>query len=515
MFELTGKYGTAQVFADTVDQEAVTQIIGLCNQPFAQGSRIRMMPDVHAGDGCTIGTTMTITDRVAPTLVGSDIGCGMLTVQLKERSLNLPQLDQLIREQIPSGAAMRLAPHPLLSQAKLQELHCRDSFDLDRAGLSLGTLGGGNHFIEVERDSGPLVLVIHTGSRLVGQAVARFYERRGECPGEVPAGTRPVPTLGGDELDHYLHDMRIAQQFADLNRQAIAAAILTGLGLHEERQFTTVHNYIDLDSGILRKGAVSAKRGEKLLIPLNMKDGSLWCTGKGNEDWNCSAPHGAGRRMSRSEAKETLDVAEYRREMEQVYSTTVGTSTLDESPMAYKAPDEIKKNIQDTVEILRCLRPIYNFKAGVTEDVTAAGKEYEPNPLRFYSRKDPQIPNWHKILQEFSSRILTLPMVMDSLMNRMYLYISGEMDIERFIYLYRRSAPLIFQRIDLGEKGEEYEKTYSSEIELLGDASRLCYSYLLPDPPSEQDKKNFDDGLAQAVKRYVERPTRKANGFLI
>lgn len=515
MFELTGKYGVAKIFTDTVDQEAVAQVIELCNQPFAQGSRIRMMPDIHAGDGCTVGTTMTVTGEVAPALVGSDIGCGMLTVFLKDCGLHLPKLDRLIREQIPAGASLRKEPHPLLPQAELHELYCRESFDPRRAGLSLGTLGGGNHFIEVEENSDALALVIHTGSRLVGRAVARFYEQCGERPIEVPSGTRPLPTLSGNQLERYLHDMRIAQHFAELNRQAIADAIVAGLGLHEDLRFTTVHNYIDLDSGILRKGAVSAKRDEKLLIPLNMREGSLWCRGKGNEDWNCSAPHGAGRRMSRSEAKEMLDIAEYRGQMERVYSTSVGASTLDESPMAYKAPEEIRENMQDTVEVLFCLRPIYNFKAGVEEAVTAAGKEYEPNPVRFYSRQDPPVQGWDGILKEFSSRLLNLPMVLDNLMRRIYLYVSGEMDIDRFVTLLRRSVPLIFQRIALGDRGNEYEKTYFPEVELVRDAMRLLYDYALPEMPSMQDKRVFDDGVAQAVKEYAERPVRRTNGFLV
>lgn len=514
MFELTGKHGTAKVFADTADQEAVAQIIGLCNQPFAQGSRIRMMPDVHAGDGCTVGTTMTITDRVSPALVGSDIGCGMLMVRLKDCSVHLPKLDRLIREQIPAGAALRKEPHPLLAQANLEELYCRDCLDLQRDGRSLGTLGGGNHFIEVDWDGGP-VLVIHSGSRLVGRAVARFYERRAEAFGDVPGGTLPMPTLGGDELERYFHDMGIVLHFADLNRQAIAEAIMDGMGLHPSLRLTTVHNYIDLDSRVLRKGAVSAKKGEMLLIPLNMRSGSLLCRGLGNTDWNCSAPHGAGRRMSRSEAKATLDIAEYRRQMERVYSTTVGMSTVDESPMAYKDAAEIEKNISDTVEVLSHLLPIYNFKAGAKENVTAAGKEYDSNPARFYSRGEPPVPGWNGILKELSARVLDLPMVLDKVMERTCLYVSGEMDIDRLIKLYRNSAPLIFQRIALGENGEKYEKTYLSEIELIRDASRLCYAYLVPEIPSEQDKENFDDGLAQAVKRFVERPAHQSKGFLV
>lgn len=514
MFELTGKYAVAKVFADTVDQEAVAQVIGLCNQPFAQGSRIRMMPDIHAGDGCTVGATMTITDRVAPLLVGSDIGCGMLTVQIRDRSVHLPKLDRLIREQVPAGASLRREPHPLLEQAGLDALYCFDSLDLQRAGRSLGTLGGGNHFIEVDQGS-YLYLVIHSGSRLVGQAVARYYAQRGEIPDDVPAGTRPMTILRGGELERYLHDMRIAQHFADLNRQAIADTIMAGLGLHETSRFSTVHNYIDLDNMILRKGAVSAKLDEKLLIPLNMRDGSLICRGKGNEDWNCSAPHGAGRRMSRAEAKEVLDTAEYRRQMEHVYSTTVGISTLDESPMAYKAPAEIEKNIQDTAQVIFHLRPIYNFKAGAAEAVTDAGKEYECNPARFYSRQEPPLPDWESILKEFSTRVLGLPMVLNDIMERMRLYVSGEMDIDRFIKLHSRKVPLIDRRIALGERGEEYEKIYFSEVELARAGMQLCHHYSKLESPSEQGKAAFDHALAQAVQRYVERPARKPNGVLI
>ena len=380
-----------------VDQESISQVIGLLNQPYAAGSRVRMMPDIHAGAGCTVGTTMTITDKVCPNLVGVDIGCGMETVLLKDKRIELQKLDKLIRSEIPSGFAIRNKPHRYADQIDLQQLRCAKYVDLQRAEKSIGTLGGGNHFIEANVDEeGKLYLVIHSGSRRLGLEIANYYQneafkalndRKAETdaliaelkqqgrereietvlqelkarPVNVP---KPLAYLEGHLLENYLHDMAIAQRFADLNRKAIMDTILKGMGLKAGDRFTTVHNYIDLQAGILRKGAVSAREGERLLIPINMRDGSLICIGKGNEDWNHSAPHGAGRLMSRSQAKQSFTVHEFKKQMQGIYTTSVGQATLDECPMAYKSMEDIVDNIGSTAEIERIIKPIYNFKAG-------------------------------------------------------------------------------------------------------------------------------------------------------
>ncbi len=403
MLEIAGKYNTARIFADDVDPVSREQIRRLCDQEFVRGSRIRLMPDVHAGAGCTIGTTMTITDRVVPNLVGVDIGCGMETLRLEERELDLERLDDLIHRKIPAGFSIRRQPHPLASEIDLESLRCARSVDLARAVKSVGTLGGGNHFIEANVDEeGACYIVIHSGSRHLGLEVAGHYQKLGcrtlggsdrksrdlliarlKAEGrrkEIAAALRKAKSAAatavpedlayveGDAFADYIHDMRIMQRFADLNRRAMAAVIVSGLGLHVAERFTTVHNYIDTDtdteSMILRKGAVSARLGEKILIPINMLDGSLICVGRGCEDWNCSAPHGAGRLMSRAMARKTFTEEEFLKTMEGVYTTTAGRATIDESPMAYKDMRSILANIGPTAEVVKVIRPIYNFKSG-------------------------------------------------------------------------------------------------------------------------------------------------------
>lgn len=399
MIELTGRYNSAKIFTDTADEASVSQVRLLLDQEFAAASRIRMMPDIHAGAGCTIGTTMTITDKIVPNLVGVDIGCGMETAVIREKHLELQKLDKLIYEKIPSGFQIREQTHPYFDELDLEDLYCSSRVNLGRAEKSLGTLGGGNHFIEVDRDDeGNLYLVIHSGSRHLGVEVAGYYQEEGyralngttkkdieklitdyktqgrdkEIQSSIEALKSTVHTeipktlayVSGELFDQYIHDMKIVQQYAQLNRQAMLHVILKGMKLHVTEQFTTIHNYIDTDAMILRKGAVSAKKGEKLLIPINMRDGSLVCTGKGNEDWNQSAPHGAGRLMSRAAAKQSFTVSEFKKQMDGIYSTSVNKETLDECPMAYKGMDDIVKNITDTAHIVKRIRPIYNFKAG-------------------------------------------------------------------------------------------------------------------------------------------------------
>lgn len=399
MKQLQGKYTNAVVFTDLVEQEALEQIKLLCDQPIAAGSRVRIMPDVHAGAGCTIGTTMTIGDKIIPSLVGVDIGCGMLTVGIGKQRLPLEELDKLIYRCIPSGQSIREKPHPLMEQINLQQLRCAQRVNLERAEVSLGTLGGGNHFIEADVDEeGNQYLVVHSGSRNLGVQVANYYTKAGyqqmqmegvktaqDLVAELKAQGRyqeieaalesfkaakkeqDIPMnltyVSGQLFGDYIHDMAIVQRFAQMNRQAMMDTILSGLGLAETERFETIHNYIDMESMILRKGAVSAKLGERLLIPINMRDGSLICTGKGNPEWNYSAPHGAGRLMSRSKARETLNMTEFAQSMEGIYTTSVHESTIDEAPMAYKPMEAIVSNIHPTVEINSIIRPIYNFKA--------------------------------------------------------------------------------------------------------------------------------------------------------
>ena len=399
MIEIRGKYNEAKIFADVVDSASIAQVQELCNQEFTAGSRIRLMPDIHAGAGCTIGTTMTIADKVVPNLVGVDIGCGMETVRIREGRLELQKLDKLIQEKIPSGFAIRDSAHPYLSQIDLSELCCARHVDLLRAERSIGTLGGGNHFLEVDRDDdGNLYLVVHSGSRHLGVEVASHYQQAGykalnrvdgasvealvarmkaegrekEIPKEIKrlknARQTRIPKalayVSGDLFAQYIHDMRIVQRFAMLNRQAMVDVIVKGMKLHVVEQFSTIHNYIDTDARILRKGAVSAKAGERLLIPINMRDGSLLCVGKGNADWNFSAPHGAGRLMSRADARQAFTVSAFKKQMAGVYTTSVSKATLDECPMAYKGMEDILNQIGPTADVEKILRPIYNFKAG-------------------------------------------------------------------------------------------------------------------------------------------------------
>lgn len=399
---VTGKYNTAKVFTDVVEEEALTQIKTLCDQPFTQGAQIRVMPDVHAGAGCTIGTTMTVADCAVPNLVGVDIGCGMEVLKVKNKFIEVQKLDKLIRAAIPAGFSVRAKAHPFAEDIDLSELHCADKVDIGKAYRSLGTLGGGNHFIEADRDEdGGIYLIIHSGSRHLGLEVAQYYQtqawkqlnavpqneirqliarykaegRQEEIQGALEVLTdgvsctvpKALAPVSGNLFTSYLHDMRIVQRFADLSRQAMMDELIRGMKLKADGQFTTIHNYIDLDSMILRKGAVSARKGEKLIIPINMRDGCLLCTGKGNPEWNDSAPHGAGRLMSRKAARESFTVSAFRKEMDGIYTTSVNSETLDECPMAYKRMEDITRHIGPTVTVDRVIKPIYSFKAGKEE----------------------------------------------------------------------------------------------------------------------------------------------------
>ena len=398
MMEIKGKVNTALCFAKVIEDEAIEQIRRMCDYEFTAGSRIRIMPDVHAGKGCTIGTTMTVTDKAVPNIVGVDIGCGMYTVNLGRFEIDMEQMDAAAHY-IPSGTDVWEGRQ---ERFDLTELRCYRSLkDAKRLERSLGTLGGGNHFIEIDQAAdGTKYLVIHSGSRNLGKQVAEYYQRlaidlnkgkeeyfakrdaliaeykaagrRKEIEGALKAlhwnsreATIPEDLcfVYGTWLDDYLHDVEICQRFARRSRERMAEIILERLGIEVVDAFHTIHNYIDTDEMILRKGAIAAHEGEKVLIPINMRDGSVLAIGKGNEDWNFSAPHGAGRIMSRTAAKERLDMDEYRREMAGVYTTSVNEATLDEAPMAYKSLADIIDVISESVDIIEVLKPIYNFKA--------------------------------------------------------------------------------------------------------------------------------------------------------
>lgn len=396
---VNGTYNQAKVFTDVVEDEALAQIKTLCDQPFTQGASIRIMPDVHAGAGCTIGTTMTISDAVVPNLVGVDIGCGMEVLKVKNKFIEVQKLDKLVRAAIPAGFHIRGKAHPFAGQIDLNELHCARQVDIGKAYRSMGTLGGGNHFIEADKDEdGGIYLVIHSGSRHLGLEVAGYYQnlawkslhsvpqdeirrlieqykaegRQAEIQAALESLAdgictdipRALAYVSGSLFTSYLHDMKIVQRFAMLNRQAMMDELIRGMKLKTDGQFTTIHNYIDTEHMILRKGAVSAQAGEQLIIPINMRDGCLLCTGKGNPDWNYSAPHGAGRLMSRQKARESFTVSSFRKEMTGIYSTSISSGTLDECPMAYKRIEDIVDNIAPTVTIDRVIKPIYSFKAG-------------------------------------------------------------------------------------------------------------------------------------------------------
>ena len=404
MQEVKGKYNTAKVFTDVIDETSLKQIQLLCNQEFTAGEKIRLMPDVHAGAGCTIGTTMTIKDKIVPNLVGVDIGCGMETLVIHKdsdvaKNFSGAVLDKIIRKNIPCGFDIRKKPHDFVSEVEWNKV--KGKYTKNRAILSLGTLGGGNHFIEADKDDeGNLYIVVHSGSRHAGLEIAEYYqemawnqlnqktkadldamiaelkatgrqseieEKRIEMNAQIKTAIpKDLAYVSGYLFDDYINDMKIMQHFAALNRKAMIDTISIGLRIKKEdliEQFTTIHNYIDIENMILRKGAVSAKKGEKLLIPINMRDGSLVCIGKGNEDWNCSAPHGAGRVMSRMKAKRQLSMEEFKAQMSGIYSTTVSKATLDEAPMAYKTMDDIVNNINPTAHIEKIIKPIFNFKA--------------------------------------------------------------------------------------------------------------------------------------------------------
>ena len=371
MLEIKGKINTAICYAKVVEDEAIEQIRRMCDYEFTAGSKIRIMPDVHAGKGCTIGTTMTITDKAVPNVVGVDIGCGMYTAELGKAEIDLSKTDEAAHY-IPSG---RNVWDGRYERFDLTGLRCyRHLEQAKRLERSLGTLGGGNHFIEIDVSSdGNKYLVIHSGSRNLGKQVAEYYQNlaielasgKGELFEKKAELIKTYKEQGRrTEIQSALKAMeKECQRFAKRNRERMAEIILDRCGLTAVSAFHTIHNYIDTKERILRKGAISAKSGELVLIPINMRDGSVLARGKGNPDWNYSAPHGAGRIMSRTKAKETLDIEQYKKSMEGIYTTSVNNSTLDEAPMAYKSLSDIIDVIRESVDVIEVLKPIYNFKA--------------------------------------------------------------------------------------------------------------------------------------------------------
>ena len=400
MIEIKGKFNKAICYANAVEAEAAEQIRRMCDYPFTEGSKIRIMPDVHAGKGCTIGTTMTVIDKAVPNIVGVDLGCGMYTVNLGRDEIDLERFDEAAHF-IPSGFNVWDGRR---ERFDLTRLRCYRSLkDSPRIERSLGTLGGGNHFIEIDvSKDGTKYLVIHSGSRNLGKQTAEIYQQlavdlnkgkdelfqqRDEIirsykeqgrRKEIQAALKELMSqwldketsmpedlcfLYGRYFDDYLHDVEICQEFARRNREKIAEVILGRMGITGGDAFHTIHNYIDTSEMILRKGAIAAHSGERVLIPINMRDGSVLAVGKGNPDWNYSAPHGAGRVMSRKTALSSLSMDEYRKTMQGIYTTSVNEATLDEAPMAYKSLDEIIGAIAATADVIDVMKPIYNFKA--------------------------------------------------------------------------------------------------------------------------------------------------------
>lgn len=391
---IKGKYSEAKVFTNNIDEMTVSQIEAFLNEELTANAQVRIMPDCHAGKGAVIGTTMKVTDRVVPNLVGVDIGCGMLCVEIQKQDVDFAKLDHTVRALVPSGQAVRTAPHDFVKNIDLDQVLA--TFSKDVAAHSLGTLGGGNHFIEMnEAEDGRLFLVVHSGSRHLGVKAANYHQKKAieslstdkegldrlilqlktagrhkEINDAIKSYKSAQPMIPGDLayltgslMQDYFNDLKIAQEYAKWNRAAMVQVLLEAMAFTEIGRIDTVHNYIDLEHMILRKGAISARKDELVLIPINMRDGSLLAKGKGNDDWNQSGPHGAGRILSRTKAKQLLQLNDFTNSMKHVYTTSVNQDTIDESPLAYKTMQEIIENTTETIDIQSVLKPVYNFKA--------------------------------------------------------------------------------------------------------------------------------------------------------
>lgn len=393
--ELSSKYTNAKIYTSNPLENAIEQIQELIEQPFMEGTTVRIMPDYHAGKGCVIGTTIKLNGKVVPNLVGVDVGCGVSVSKINEKTIDFAKLDSVIRENVPSGSDLFNAISSMRDVSNFDsEKFYTNGLNNELTNLSLGTLGGGNHFIEVAKDDdNNHYLLVHTGSRYLGAKVAKYHQKKAienlvkidvnnlieklksegrhkEIQNEIaklkelnPAVPKELAYLEGEAFNEYIHDMKLAQQFAKANRERIAFVIGHHMNWTYTDAFDTIHNYIDTETMTLRKGAVRANKGEQLVIPMNMRDGSLLCVGKGNEDWNNSAPHGAGRLFSRTQAMKNLTMNEFKESMTDVWTTSVTDETLDEAPMAYKPMQEIIDNVGDTVDIIKIIKPVYNFKA--------------------------------------------------------------------------------------------------------------------------------------------------------
>ena len=369
MKTVKGIYAEAKIFTDDVEEYAQAQVKMICDNQVAEGSRIRLMPDIHPGKMGPIGLSMTVTEKVIPQLLGVDIGCGMTCVKLNKDNVEFQKLDRVIRENVPSGFVIRKEQDHMAAEFPYEKLHCARRINRPKAERSLGTLGGGNHFLELDRgEDGSLYLVVHTGSRHLGEEVAEHYTKLAytslkEQGLEVPYY---MSYLEGDEKENYTEDVQTVQDYAELNRQVIVREILKGMKWKAVEQFSVAHNYLDA-SGMLRKGAIAAEVGVRVIIPANMRDGMILGIGLGNEEWNRSAPHGSGRRLKREDVKSQYTVSDFKKEMKGIYSSCVGTDTLDEAPFAYRSLAEIAERIRDTVQITEILKPVYNYKAGSKE----------------------------------------------------------------------------------------------------------------------------------------------------
>ena len=377
MITIYGKYTNALVYTVKKEEYALedharAQIQMICNHPSAQGSKIRVMPDVHPGKVATVGLTMTVGDSILPSLVGVDIGCGMTLAKVKTKGLEFQKLDTVIREDVPVGPRIRTNAHKFADRIDLSELRCYKHIDAGKAMRSIGSLGGGNHFIELDRDAeGNVYLIIHSGSRHLGMEVAEYYLHKGQKEMQMKKeggyASYEMTCISGGLMEDYLYDLKIMQEFARINREAICDSIVRGMKWKVEDMFQCIHNYVDFSNTaapILRKGSISAKAGEKVIIPINMKDGVILGTGRGNEEWNQSAPHGAGRICKRTDVDSQHTLSEYKKVMNGIYSTCINKETLDEAPFAYRTLEDIEGVIGDTVEIDQIIRPVYNYKAG-------------------------------------------------------------------------------------------------------------------------------------------------------
>ena len=372
VLNIVGEYAEAKIFTTEehpIEEYAGKQIELLCNHPAFAGSKIRIMPDVHPGVVGTIGFTATLGPLVLPSVIGNDIGCGMTLAKVKTKGMEFQKLDAVIRDNVPSGFSVRNEPHHRAEEFDLSRMRCAEHVSKGKGMCSLGTLGGGNHFIEVDRDEEKnMYVLIHTGSRRLGKEVTDHYLRAGQEVLKSQGKDVPyeVTYLTGHLMENYLHDLAVVQEFASLNREIILAEIAKGMKWKVRETTDCIHNYVDFSSDVpmIRKGSISAKEGEPVIIPINMRDGVILGIGRGNEDWNCSAPHGAGRILKREDVKKNHTVSAFKKEMEGIYSPSINAGTLDEAPFAYRRMDEIRDAIAETVNVTKILRPIYNFKAG-------------------------------------------------------------------------------------------------------------------------------------------------------